>query len=372
MKTSRASSADRHTHCSGAMLAPDIKDHAESAPAVDGQAAHEIAKRIDSGEDVTDEDIEDVAKEFGSEDIDMLHRCAAYTVKARDALAEWFPNVMPEHRFPDVTLASGLILTGQTDRVSAIMNDTGGCEFLAVGDWKAGYGQFLHPGQLKQYSTLAVEEFGFPRSGYVFACEIHLQHQETHRHKFTAMDLADFTGKLEDRWKDAEFDPDPDHAAGEWCAFCPRANECELHAAHLRGTIGGLVQLPSQEVSRETLGQIYPQYQQAKRAVEAYDKMLKAALREGPVPLGDGRKLENKTHLEDKILVEESWDYLMGEVGADELAKILSVPKGKLLTAASKDEPKGKGAAKKREVMAALRKLGAIAKKPKTKRTIVG
>lgn len=401
----RCSSLDRIFACPGSVLPDGGPKEAGGSDAIMGRAKHEALSYIPQG---IDPPVDEIAAKYGV-DRDDIALAVHFGRQAWDEKGVYFPSPLIEHR------VESSVCRGTLDVGAAVIVD-GELTALRVLDWKTGWGTDLHPYQLKGYALGLVEEFGWPENGVVSVFEVWTTHRQTRTTNLTREDLDGFRDELTkilesafmpilelppevaaDPEKLEEFKkligeikwystgcvlpsgytlrnaPKLEYLAGPHCTWCPHRPGCETRGRWLREATTALVAVDhGQAITRETIGQAYLKYVEVQRACDRFDRMVKAALDDGPIPLPDGRRVDWIESEREKIWAALALDALRERLTPDEIVELSGdLPKKRLDAWAKANAPRGKKAALLREIYGALREAEAIRTVPHRQRGIV-
>lgn len=152
---------------------------------------------------------------------------------------------------------------------------------------------------------------------------------------------------------------------GDGCGYCNRRHECDAYRDEQRNAADALVKIEPGAVSRETLLRLYPQYQLATKALEAYKDAVRRAAADEPLVAADGSRIELQQLTRDEIAPKKAWAILKGEEFTDEdMQACLSIRKGAMTDIIKARAGKGRKQKDANELVAKLRGAGAIVKHP--------
>jgi hypothetical protein len=333
------------------MLASDCVVNNASDESDLGQAAHYLGGAIVLGKPY---DLEAVAKSYGVSPEELGPLVGAEHA-AWKVLAPHFSQPSVEAR-----LVSAMLGGGTADILSRSE------ECISIGDWKSGRLRRGHRHQLFGYAYNARETFGMPSSGYIDTAIVWLRFGEIDRQKITSDEL--------DAWAREFMELEPRigkvYSPGEHCGYCQRRDECVPYRRALGTAAAALVPVSQalaegstgSELAPAALAALYPQRSMLRRALDAYDSVLKAHLESGArLPTGDGKEVyldevERKTiapRIAYRVLTAEGFT-------AEELASCMEIHKGAVEeVVAAKAPPRGKGRAKT-EIIEKLSAAGAV------------
>lgn len=353
----RGSATDRALACAGSISEPEFPINDNSPEAIAGTAAHEACESIPHGDEP---EIEAIAARHDVDpgDLEML---AAFGRQAWDKIKLQFPQPQTEVRL------SGEVTRGTTDILS-ITPDA-----IAVGDWKSGHSMDEHPGQLLSYAASAVDQYYAPKSGYVLGVEIWLRAREYRVHKFTLEQISAFKARLADQIANAG----SQYSVGTHCKFCPHTATCGARVGYIRKSCEALAEVdPEGLVDRDLLGSLWERSRVVKSALTAYERLIDAALKNGPLDVGNGARLETKTSQVD-ILDPVAVQPMLAEAGLSEgqIADCLKISKTSIMSAVRENLPKkpARGAVgrAKGDLLRAMHDAGAITRRNRTTKGIV-
>lgn len=364
-----ASRADRETVCAGSIPKPSVDIRDDSAPARLGQAAHLACSGVvdQMSNDVEDPerlDLTRVADRFDV-DVDDLAPLVVYARRAWGELRRFFSKPITEQFF------EGPVSRGRFDVGSIV----GGSRVSAivVGDFKSGRVQSEHPGQLLATADALRDMHGFPTSGYVTAFEIWLRFGEYRTHRFSLDRLEGWRERAADKIKHAG----ERYTPGGHCGFCNRRfDPCAARERYLlegAGAVGEVSNALAVDITpegrdavlRERAGSVWDKSRELKRVLAHFEDVVKELLGEGPIDLGDGRRLEHVKKSKAVIDPQKAWGVLEAlGFSEDEIASTLSMSKGrieKVVRAKLGDKPpRGSVGKSKAAAMDGLREADAV------------
>lgn len=361
MKT-RCSSIDLLLGCPTSQQPTDTPYRSEVAQAEAnlGTAKHKLLALTSRGEPA---DPAAIAHEYNvpEEELRHAHRSAG---RVLEEAFGWFPVrplVLTEQA------VEGQVARGSADAVLLTYHDAhqripyGGAkqhrddqlEQLVVIDWKTGWGDDEHPGQLAGYASAARATFGMPSSGHLTVVEAWLRHNERRVRNYTAADLDEFEGRVAAAHEHIGKVVKP-HAG---CRWCPRQLTCEPRHDYVRAAAMAIS--PIQKgvaITREQLGGLYDQYRALMAAARLYEKMLKEELEIAPIPLPGGKSLALVASETRALDAAAAWPVLQDRMGfnAAELRECVSISKTAIERVARVKAGKGKGAELMRQITSEL------------------
>lgn len=270
------------------------------------------------------------------------------------------------------------VLSGHADVVSGWT----GNECVVI-DWKSGRDREKNfYDQLGAYAYLtAREKFGagnivtWPADLRIMGCVVWLRDWECENFAFTLPVLMEWEAKYIREvieWNGL-------YKGGAHCARCPRFSTCDSALASFKQT-ALVVQtdpdepLPTFKIDAYSPGfvDLFCKVRALAAQCESFKDQARAAVIAvgGSIDGGDGRVLTITTSVRREIDPRKAWPVLTAEPYAlndDELAACVKIGKGALETAVAKKAPRGKGAARKRQLMEDLTAAGAVTEKESSK-----
>jgi hypothetical protein len=354
----RASSADRALACSGSLLEVTYPYNPPSPQASEGTAAHAVLERFVRGtlHDVEAE-VEATAARTGC-DLDGLRFLVGEAMRAWHAITN---GIDLDNIEAEATL-DGPYTTGRCD---VVLVD--GPRAIVL-DWKMGYSDDRHAGQLAAYASGVRARYGMPTSGVIETYEVHVRRGRWYRLDVTGDDLDDF----EDRIARALRNP-----AGQWapstkaCKYCPSRMSCEArsefltYAARLIGEVGS-------HATRAAVATVYDRAEALRQALREYDSAVTDCLDNGPLVLPDGRRVQWRETRRSEVVVGKAWSTLR-EAGLSptEITGRLKLSKTALKTAIAEKAPTGMKGKAGDAVLRKLEEAGAISTSVSVRREVV-
>ncbi len=367
MTVARCSELDRGFACHLSLLPIGNPYNPTSSEAIEGRAKHEALSHLPQG---AVPPLEEIADRYGV-DTDELRRAVAAGRRALDDLAPYL-RLGEGQVFVEVRLESD-ICRGTGDLVVAVY-EAEVLVALIVLDWKTGWGQDRHPQQLRGYAHCAVQRFGWPSSGIVTLFEVWTAHRQTLTTNLDRRQLTAFAGELAQILEMAGHSPGRLRAnPGDHCKWCPRRVDCPDRDRWLRESVTALAEIDASEpITPEVIGGVYEQVQAVKRTVALYEKILRLAVEDGPVPLPDGRRLELVGTPREKISAAPAARLLAERLGRDRIDDLMGdLSKTSLERIAKLVSPPRKGAATLRTWLGMLRDSGAVREEIEYRKTVL-
>lgn len=321
-----------------------------------GTAAHEgLAKLVNTGR-VDYDGVPELARKHGVNETD-LRVLLAQGAKLWEQVKAGIPDPMTEVELSH-TLGP-LTLTGHADILGRSANAG------HVDDWKTGRNDSDYSEQLKGYAALALLEDGTLASataGVLWVRDCEYEHYTMDR-----AGLYDWLQRVEDeivQW-DGTFRP------GKHCEYCPRGHECVARNALVRRDVAAISDrdLVGHVEDAETLAAMTAErkveiLQQADRVGKLAER-VRAAIRADVAKHGDivgsGVRLTLVTEERRKLDTWAAFPVLEAAAFTDEQkAEVIDISLSRAEDVAASRAGKGKGAAAKRELRAALEGAGAI------------
>ncbi len=370
IKKPHCSKLDRIFACPGSILPADGPREAGGPDAILGRARHEALSYIPRG---ARPPVDEIAAKYGVDRDDIALAVRMGQLAWVDDRA-YFPTAEVERR------VESSVCIGTSDIVQAMFTLDGTdssphiLTALRLWDWKTGWGSDYHPYQLKGYGLCLVEEFGWPANDVVSVWEVWTSHRQTRVTNLSREEIEAFRDGLAAIIRIAEVTPKKlEYRAGDHCTFCPHIAGCQTREAWMRGAVTSLIKIdPKAVITREMIGETYEKYEAAKRAVALFDRIVKAALEDGPIPLPSGRQVAYVESEREKIGAGAAMNALSERLTISDQEELLGdLPKKSLDAWAKGHAPKGKKAALMREIYAELREADAIRTVPHRQRAVV-
>lgn len=275
-------------------------------------------------------------------------RLVSYGLRAWSQILDQFPLARAEVRLEN----------GTADVLSVVHDGPGYIHSLGVLDWKSGRVRRQPRAQVMGYARDAVAKFGWPATGYVTTAVVWLRFGEIDVKNVYPADIEAFTKEIAEKEKRIG----RDYAPGECCTFCPRQLQCPARREMIAQAGTAIVgRVSDSELTADVLANLYPKAKVLRRALDEYDKQLRASLQVAPIPTTDGRELRLADVVRKDIDARKAWPVLeRAGFTEDEISGALSVSNEEVSRVVkSKAAPRRKGA----DVAAlwdALRDAGAI------------
>jgi hypothetical protein len=229
----------------------------------------------------------------------------------------------------------------------------------SVVDWKTNRVQRHYWPQVVGYAAALVHTRGMPISGEVRVGLVWVRHFSVEWRTVTGDDIEALYRDIDE----AQASIGTRYAPGEPCTYCPRQTECEARTQFIRDSAMALAPMAEEAVASPTLAGLYSRAKLLKAALDRYQTALKLALADGPQPDGEGNMLHLEETTLDRIDTWGAWPILLQEgFSDDEILKVASLSKGKLLDIAGAKAAKGYKGKVKARILAALNEAGAVRK----------
>jgi hypothetical protein len=276
--------------------------------------------------------------------------------KAWDELRDAFP--LPETEVEvALPLSDEIHLSGHIDLLSVVLaEDAHHGRFI---DWKSGRKESSdYYAQMAGYATALILSRGLAdATGTV----VWLRSQTIETFRFTQADALAFVERLGAHVRNGRY------RHGEHCAYCPRSHDCPALVAVTRRdaamfAMGAeVVDALVQQAPPAVIVDARRRLKVIETFAESFDKACRRRIRaEGPLDSGDGTLLslveENGKR---EVDTEKAWPILQDMLG-DDLASCVTVSAARADEVVAKKAGKGKGAAAKRALAAALEEAGAV------------
>lgn len=325
-----------------------------------GTAAHEALAEVIEGREP---DLEIIALRHGV-DLGELSTLVAVGRSAWNKLAPSYPNARTEVAVSadeEVTGQEGLRLVGHVDVLSEQWPE----EARGI-DWKSGRKEETdYYDQIAGYATCLILGHGFKR--VVFSV-VWLRSMSIETFTFTREDAVKFAARVA-----AALAPGASYRIGEHCPNCARSHNCPALIAAGRRDLALFAGADAGEIIAAAPSEQLVALRRKVRTLVSFAESLDDAIRrrvatDGPLDSGDGYSLqlveENGKREIDTI---KAWPVLQAALTDEELAPCITVSARAVDDAVAKKAGKGKGAAAKREIAAALEQAGALTQPKVTK-----
>lgn len=337
----RCSGLPRAFACPGSVRPVELRIDARNEAAELGTSAHEWLARVVAGESVSLDDIPNV-------DLRIL---VAMGMRMWRQLADHFPGAIAERtaatrQFPD----HGFQLSGTVDIVAR------GEGYTGVGDWKTGRVDSDYWAQLVGYCVLFAAEGDIATGAILW-----VRDEEIENYTTTQEQRDEFLQRITDEivaW-DGVYHP------GSHCGFCPRYHECEAARAHERAAVQSFSreEIVDNVAALDAVQQLdlYEQAGTVVRLAGALREALHAVVEEqGPIRTKT-RMLQLVDDPRYNIDPLSAWP-VMDEFGLDDerKAEAIKISKTALEEVVKRLAPPRQGAARIRELRAALEAAGAL------------
>jgi hypothetical protein len=357
MITIRCSSLTLLARCAVAGEAPEVavRDWGELAGV--GTAAHEVLATL-PGTDAVDWDrIPEVCARLGVS-VDEVRPLVAAGVRLWNAELRQY-HLGGESEVPLQYTTDAARVTGHADLWSKMESD--GARTIYVDDWKSGRLDGDHRPQLMGYAALSL--LCDPWATQAIAGVVWLRDGEIERYRMRREELPLWLDGI-----DRIVRREGGFRTGDHCRYCPRAHECPGRLAMVRADAATLLALDPEEMTRglATMApdRVLALYHQA-GAVADVAKRVRDAMRlhvatSGDV-VGESGRLTLATETRRSLDTAKAWPVLESVLTTDEaMAACVDVRLSRVEEAVAAAAGKGKGAAAKRELAAALEAAGAI------------
>jgi hypothetical protein len=289
-------------------------------------------------------DLDVIAKKNGV-DPDELERLFIYGCLAWKELTKHFPNARTEQ------LLEGDGIRGHAD---VFHRDD---STMTILDWKTNRVRRDYRSQVLGYATAAADQFGFPESGEIQVAIVWLRFFEFEVITVTQDDIE----RLHHEIDAAKLNIGKRYAPGDPCDYCSRQLVCDARHEYLASATSALMPINTVEILPEVLPTLYTKAKLLRKALSAYDKALKMALKSGPLPDGEGNLLELDELKRDKLIPREAWSVLVQQgFSEDEMAQCISMSKTKVLEVVSGKVKRGQKGTAKTAMINTLREFGAV------------
>jgi hypothetical protein len=224
-------------------------------------------------------------------------------------------------------------------------------------DWKTGRVRRSYRAQLAGYAAALTHEFVPPESGVVRVVTVWLRFGEFETATITPADIEG----LYDDIQTAKLRIGKSYAPGDACGYCPRQLVCDARHEYLASASVAIRAVQHVDPDPVILAQLYEQYKLLGKAREHYKTALTLALRNGPLPDGNGNMLELATMTRDRVDPQLAWPVLVNAgVPDDDIAQCVSMSKTSLLRVVGKDLKRGLKGKARGQFWEAMKAAGAV------------
>lgn len=367
MDQQRCSSLDRFEACPTSAQPCDSPYNPSSLEALAGTGRHKALAQLALTGEVPEEDRITIARDhlLEVEDIDAAIGAGRRVLKE---VLGWFDDCEAVTQV-EVKL-SGPVSIGSADVMIVGRDADGELVRLVILDFKTGWMDIEHPGQLMGYASGAGEMFGeLPSCGYITTVEAWLRHGDRVIHNYTDDDLVEFEERIQKAWSLIGTKTIP----GEHCGFCKRQLVCDERAAYIRSSGVALAEVTKgAALTRDDLGRLYAKYRMLKSAMARFERTVTAELKIAPLPLPDGKQLELQEREVTKFDAVKVIDIIQ-QLGFDEedIRGCIRASKSGIEKAARRHAPPRKGAALMRAITTDLGDADGIYTQTETKKVVV-
>jgi hypothetical protein len=357
MITIRCSSLPLLARCAMAGESPEVSVRDWGEMAGTGTGAHELLATLPSTDAVDWDRVPGVCARLGVDESDVRPLVAAGVHLWRDELRQY--HLGGESEVPLDHATESVRVTGHADLLSTVATDDE--RIVYVSDWKSGRLDSDYRPQLIGYAALAL--LRDPWATQAVAGIVWLRDGEIERYRMRRDALPAWLDEVERIAR-----REGGYRTGDHCRHCPRAHECPGRLAMVRADAATLLDLDPEEMARglATMApdRVFALYHQA-GAVADVAKRVREALRlhvsiEGDV-IGESGRLTLTAETRRSLDTARAWPVLESALPTDAaMAACVEVRLSRVEEAVATAAGKGKGAAAKRELTAALEAAGAI------------
>jgi len=289
----RCSSLPRILSCTASAENPDIDIDTSGGVASVGTAAHEfyadmVLKGLDSPEYLFE-----IASKYGvdEDELSMLSWAGIREwKKIRDRIKVTGVEMEME-QYVDIDGVSSFLLSGHPDVIGELKDDP---SVGVVVDWKAGYKENGYIEQCKGYGLLdaliRIVEQEDPKEKYLLLV-VWTRLGMTETFEVSRDEIMSFSDDICKVFTNTEKRYTP---CDSNCMYCPKKRECPARRELMNSTANDIISMSNNDetggaLTVEKLVSLYPQSRILKRAIDAYEKELKAAVEDagGSIESGD-------------------------------------------------------------------------------------
>lgn len=312
----RCSSLPLIEKCPAASRTPSVVMVSGGEEAELGNAAHEALACYVRG---WKPDLDELAERY-EVDRDDLGYIVQSGRQVWEKVAQHFPSPSTEVPLEAYWLDENLLLTGHID----VLSVSG--ERAHVWDWKTGYLDEDHSGQMKGYALLVLENY--PRVNDVYCGVGRVRDGTVDGQVYNREQIETWWAKVVESVQGPET-----FSTGRWCGHCPRGHECPSFATSLAQGVRSLMERSADEVTdAEQLVQLYDRAKLVQAACERAMEIVRAGveLLGGRAPAGDGRELVMGQQKKTIIDFDRGNGVIQDAIGPAGMARCVQVVKGKL------------------------------------------
>lgn len=345
----RASSLPMAFRCPASVRPSAIPINGTNDAATMGTAVHHAARTLAETGRIDWDVLPAIAAKFGVDEDELRMLCAMAT-KLWRGVEESFRGAMTEvelvaEPFPNMKL------TGHADLLAVAANA------IRVGDWKFGRKDADYSQQLRGYAALAL--LYSPGTEEATGTILWVRDGEIENYTMNRAGLAAWLEEL----RATVVDWDGVYRPGKQCTFCPRAHECPARAAMVRADVATFTGLDL-DLASMAPDAIVSLLHKAD-LVERVAGSVRAAIKEHVERTGE--IVASNTVLAIEKQERRALDPLKAfpvleaaGFGDEEFARVMTLKVSEVEKVVASKAARGKGAAAKRALDAALRKAGAV------------
>jgi len=296
----RSSSLDRKFACNASTVEPDIYIETSEQVANLGSAVHFyisetiLGKVVDNDKILNDYNIED-GKEY-YRFISAFHKAwTFFKPRIKEIIGvemEVFFSIK-DHK-----------ITGHLDFAYLSIEDR-----VVVVDWKLGYLEGAHRNQLMSYLVGVLHDTSLDMvdtwNGELYT--VYLNSRTMQHEIIDQDDIKKWSFDLETVLSEATNNM---FSVGSNCQYCPLAYNCKAKQEMINSFTYELSELKGTTPSRETLATLRPQAQMLKKALDAYEKLLKLELQNAPIQIGQEEYYLDDTEMKSLTSDEKTLTFL--------------------------------------------------------------
>lgn len=347
----RGSAASYQTQCGQSLIAPAVPRSGAGRPARIGTGVHlalSDAIQKEYGPDKIEETILDIANRMDL-DRDEIAPPVFQGLKDWEKLRDFFPSPLLEvamSRREKFGESLQVEVTGHADVLALDGNE------IRVLDWKSGWLDTDHKPQIRMYALLAFTEFEEAKTFWGSALRLRTGDMEPC--KWTREEIETWWANTLREISRMTFNQ------GDWCGYCPRANECPENLQAL--AVAGKLLAGVESFTPDQLPAIY-------RAKQAYQKLIDRAgeaIKAMVSANGGSMKFQDcelQIRSEERQAIEPtqaSLDLIAGAI--PNVWPVLKITKTAIENEVRAVAPPRMGAKHFRELMTALERAGAVKK----------
>jgi hypothetical protein len=296
-------------------------------------------------------DLRKIERRYGAEDVERAKMLFANGLKVAEEAKRDMKNPQFEQEVSFET--ENFSVSGRVDLLDL------GPSRAHVVDFKTGRTRDDHYHQMLGYAVGAWSRMGRPADYCVRIAYVYLETNEVTSYDVTAGDMAGWIRELDSL--------PAQYTVNRRCVYCPLNNTCPCFRDYLKGSLTLLLEvsrLPEIRIRRlddAARAKLATAMKMGKTAIERIREHIKEeALRNGPIPLGNGDVFTIRTREFRVLLTAKALPVIARYVTAKDIANATKLSLNDLLTAAARRQKGPMRKVIREECLKALEKAGAV------------